>query len=391
MKLVYTEGGAIVILKAKQGRNQKGLCFVSGDEEWQKEGVYRVIYCGKSTFVDIRISSKVPAGLIILDHRIFSLLSCKEDVDVDIDAISATIPRCTNIRLSITSTRELDNRTIANAISQQVNDIKDDFDGLILQEGQSIKIERLGINFRVESLNPQDASTKAARIIWNNLEKINLDPVESLEPFNIVCVVEIGAAAQVRDVSDSASENLSRFKTAMNAIRQIAESYTNYGSGAQFQGFAYSDEIIPFTFFDSETGMPTEVSQIDSISTFIGFVEWLEQLIPEHKGRPSNPGEALQIGIGSIADFSSSNSHPTILLFFSSGVHTSGPNPVKIMKDAISSMNFHILCYVLGAKSNFDVMEAIAEIGHGRAIKVVSSENIGALLEDFSDITHGGP
>ncbi len=390
MKLEFTKGGARVTLQAKQGRNQQGLCFVSDDEEWQKEGVYKISHSGKSILADLRVSSKVPDGFIILDQRIFSLLACKEDANLELDAISSKVPQCSVIRLSVTSTRELDNRTVANAISQRVNDIKDDFDGLVLQEGQSVRIERLGISFRVESLSPREDSTRAARINWNNLEKIHLDPVESLEPFNIVCVVEVGAAAQVSDVLDSAAENISRFKIVLEAIRLLSESYTHFGVGTEFRGFAYSDEVLPFSFFDSETGVPTEVSEIDSISTFIGFIEWIEQLIPDHAGRPSNPGEALRISISSIEVFSNSNTHPTILLFFSSGVHTSGPNPVKVMKDSISGSNFKILCFVPGEKANFEVMEAIAEIGHGRAIKVISSEDINALIEGLSDIAQGG-
>jgi hypothetical protein len=391
MKLEFTKGGARVILQAKQGRNQQGLCFVSDNEEWQKEGVYKITYSGKSILADLRVSSKVPDGFIILDQRIFSLLACKEDADLELDVISSKVPQCSIIRLSVTSTRELDNRTIANAISQRVNDIKEDFDGLVLQEGQSVRIERLGINFTVESLSPLDDSTKAARINWNNLEKIHLDPVESLEPVNIVYVVEIGAAAQVSDVLDSTVGNTSRYKIVLEALRRFSESYTHFGAGTEFRGFAYSDEVLPFSFFDSETGTPTEVSEIDSISTFIGFIEWIEQLIPDHVGRPSNPGEALRISIRSIENFSNSNSYPTILLFFSSGIHTSGPNPVKVMKDVISGTDFQILCFVPGEKANFEVMEAIAEIGHGSAIKVVSSENIGSLIEGFSELAQGGP
>ncbi|MCK4568018.1 MAG: VWA domain-containing protein, partial [Candidatus Thorarchaeota archaeon] len=343
-------------LKATQGRNQKGLCFVSEDEAPLKEGVYRISYHGKTLLADIRTSANVPQSLIILDQRIFSWLSCRNESKVLLEEVSSFIPTCSEIRLAITSTRDLDNRTIADAISQRVNDLHDDFDGLILQVGQSFQIDRLGIVFSVKSLNPMDTSNQAARIAWKSLEKIHLDPVESLPPSNIVCIFEVGAAAQISDVRNRSEDHVPRYTAALKAIKRISEDYSDYGSTAQFHGFAYSDEIQHFTLFDPETGDPTEVSSIDSPSLFVAFTEWVERLISDHLGRSSNPGAALETGIESAIELAKSNSLQTIILFFSSGVHTSGPNPVKVVKNKTTSNGPRILCFTPGEKSNHDVM-----------------------------------
>lgn len=377
-------------LKATQGRNQKGLCFVSEDEVPFKEGVYQISYNGKTLLSDIRTSSNVPQNLIIIDQRIFSWLSCNNDAEVLLEEVTSTIPICSEIRLAITSTRDLDNRTIADAISKRVNDLHDDFDGLILQVGQSFQIDRLGIAFSVKSLNPMDTSNQAARIAWDSLEKIHLDPVESLTPFHVVCIVEVGAAAQISDVSKEGENSVPRYEATLEAIRQISEVYSDYSSHAQFHGFAYSDEIIPFMLFDPETGKPTEVSLIHSASLFIAFIEWIETLIPNHKGLASNPGDALKHGIDSAAEFTKSNVIPTIILFFSSGVHTSGPNPVKIVKNNISSDGPPILCFTPGLKSNQDVMLAIAENSQGKAINVSDFEEVCTIIEALLDLSGGG-
>ena len=377
-------------LKATQGRNQRGLCFVSEDEVPFKEGVYQISYHGKTLLADIRTSANVPRSLIILDQRIFSWLSCNNEAEVQLEEVTSIIPTCSEISLVVTSTRDLDNRTIADAISQRVNDLHDDFDGLILQVGQSFQIDRLGIVFSVKSLNPMDTSNQAARIAWDGLEIIHLDPVESLTPFHIVCIVEVGAAAQISDVSKESENNVQRYEATLEAIRQISEVYSNYGSHAQFRGFAYSDEIIPFTLFDPETGNPTEVSSINSASLFIAFIKWIETLIPNHKGRASNPGEALKHGIESAEEFTKSNLIPTIILFFSSGVHTSGPNPVKIVKNKISSDGPTILCFTPGLKSNLDVMLAIAENSQGKAINVSDFEEVNTIIEALMDLSGGG-
>jgi len=379
-----------VNLKAKQGRNQKGLCFVSEDAGQFKEGVYQISIHGNTLIADIRTSSNIPRDLIILDQRIFNWFSCKDEAEVLLEETTSSIPTCSEIRLAVTSTRNLDNRIIADAISQRVNDLIDDFDGLILQIGQSFQIDRLGIRFTVKSLNPEDAINHSARISWPNLEKIHLDPVESLTPFNMVCIVEVGAAAQISDVSKESENTLPRYEATLEAIKLVSEFYSDYGSNALFCGFAYSDEITPFKLFDIETGNSTEVSSIHSPSLFVAFIEWIETLIPDHNGRASNPGDALRQGIESAEELTKSNSIPTIILFFSSGVHTSGPNPVKIVKNKIKSDGPTILCFIPGLKSNHDVMMTIAENSRGKAIKVSEFEDVSNIIEALLDLSAGG-
>ncbi|MBE0525913.1 MAG: VWA domain-containing protein, partial [Candidatus Thorarchaeota archaeon] len=148
--------------------------------------------------------------------------------------------------------------------------------------------------------------------------------------------------------------------------------------------------IQHFTFFDPETGDPTEVSRIDSHSLFIAFTEWVERLISEHVGRPSNPGAALETGIESAIELSKSNSLQTIILFFSSGVHTSGPNPVRVTKNKITSDGPRILCCILGEKSNHDVMIAIAEASQGHAMKVTDIEETSGIAGFLTNLSDGG-
>ena len=378
-------------LKAKQGRNQKGLCFVSEQEETIGDGLYQISYDGNYMLADIRVSSSVPRDLIILDHRIFKGISCHEDGDLQLEEVSTKIPICTEIRLLLTSTKDLDNRKIADAISKRVSDLTDDFDGLILTIGQSFQIDRLGIRFTVKSLDPVDSIHSAARISWKSLEKIHLDPVEFLAPSNIVCIFEVGAASQISDVRSGSEDHVPRYTASLNAIKHMSESYSDYSSNAQFHGFAYSDEIQHFTLFDPVTGDPTEVSKIDSPSLFVAFTQWIKRLISEHVGRPSDPGAALETGIESAIELSKSNSLQTIILFFSSGVHTSGPNPVKVAKNTTTSDGPRILCFVPGEKSNHDVMLAIADASQGKAMEVTNIEETSGIVETLMDLLDGGP
>ena len=387
--LEYTNGGFFVSMKAKQGRNQKGLCFVSTDEGTLNEGFYRISCHGNSMFADLRTSSSVPQDMIVIDQRIFSMISCKEDSEVHLEEILGSLPTCSEIRLSLSSTRNLDNRKIADAISKRINDLHDDFDGLILRVGQSIQIDRLGLKFTVKSLDPVDSDHHAARIAWKKLEKIHLDPVESLSPINLVCVVEVGAAAQISDVKKEQGTMIPRYEIFLEAIRMLSEIYSDFDSHSQFCGIAYSDEIIPFTVFDPDTGKPTEISSIHSSSLFIAFSDWIETLTSDNKGKASNPSEAIRYGIVSAETLLKSNNLQTIILFFSSGVHTSGPNPVKTAKNLIGKNLLKFLSVVPGEKANHDVMKAIVENCDGRQLSVFDSDELSRFIEILVDLSGG--
>ena len=83
-------------LRAKQGRNQKGLSFASGEDEAIEDGIYRIFHDGNSMLIEVRVSSSVPPRMIVLDHRIFSELSCQEDSAVKLEAVPINIPRNTH-------------------------------------------------------------------------------------------------------------------------------------------------------------------------------------------------------------------------------------------------------------------------------------------------------
>lgn len=376
-------------LKAKQGRNQKGLCFVSTNEGTLNQSFYRLSYHGNSIFVDIRPSSSVPQDMIVIDKRIFGMVSCKEDDDVHLEEIASSIPTCTEIRLLLTSTRNLDNRKIADAISKRVNDLHDDFDGLILQVGQAIQIDRLGIKFTVKSLDPIDNDHHAARIAWKKLEKVHLDPVETLAPVNLVCVVEVGAAAQISDVKNEQGSMIPRYEIFVGAIGLLSKIYSDFKSNAQFCGIAYSDEIFPFVVFDPDTGTPTEISSIHSPSLFIAFNDWIEALISDNKGKASNPSEALKHGIERAETLLKTNNLQTIILFLSSGVHTSGPNPVKTTKNLIGKNLVKFLSVVPGEKANHDVMTAIVDNCKGRQLIVSDSDKLDRFIDILVDLSGG--
>jgi len=369
-----------VNLKAKQGRNQKGFCFVSDEESDVERGVYELGFKGKTVLADIRKSPRIPKGLAILDNRLFSYLGCDDSADVTLARSSFEIPVCKEIELLVLSTKKLDNKSIAEAISKRVSDLQDDFEGLILQKNQRIALEHLGIQLTVRSINPLNDSCQSCRVIWNHLEKMHLVPVVGVPAYNIICVIELGAAAHISDVLQisTAGESMPvpRYQAALEAINQIMLAYSGYGTNSHFSGFIYSNEVVAFSVFDSQRGTPVDISLLYSISLLESFREWVQKEIPLHKNKPSNPGQALSIALNRGSSFPESHEHPTVILLFSSGVHSHGPNPVKVVRKSKTSPEIPIICVALGTGSNQDVLEEIAATTKGVVIKINSIKDV---------------
>lgn len=378
-----------MILKAKKGRNQEGLCFVSSETSEFEPGVYDIHCDTGHHLVEVRLSEHVPANLFVLDERIYNMLGCSDGSKVSLDLVDDAIPICSKLSMSVSSVKELDNKKVANAISKRVNDLRDYFNGLIFQIGQDLLIDRLGLRFKVLSMTPMNTDYLSSRITWNALEEISLEPAISSKIFNMCCIIEIGAASQISDVTDDldrdSSSYIPRYESALSALKEISESFPYYGSNSQFCGIAYSDEAILYQLHDSQTGKLIDSSSIHSPSLFNSFIEWIKTLVPSNKGKPSNPGEALRIAVETVSAFRVINEYPTILLFCSSGVHTAGPNPVKVVKNLFQDSGLVLLSLSLGKESKLDVMEAIADYANGRVLNVINlnqMERIPSLLNE---------
>ncbi len=380
MTPVYINGDLSMNLKAKNGGNQEGLCFVSSETSLRDPGVFEIHYNDHYQLIEVRPSDRVPSNLIVLDERVFIELGCSDNSEITLDLVNDSIPICKNLCLSVTSTKNLDNQAVADAISKRVNDLRGDFNGLILRVGQVLSIDRLGIKFNILSLNPMSEVHSAARISWDVLDEICLEPRTISNIYNLCCIIEIGAAAHIADVADSSkistSSSVPRYEASLAALMKLSENFSGYGTEAQFCGFAYSDEVIQYPLYNSETGESILSSSIHSLSLFASFAEWVRKALDSHKGKPSNPGEMLSVAIETASTFHDVNDYPTIVLFCSSGAHTAGPNPVKVAKNHLNESNLILFSLSVGKDSKLDLMEAIIGYTQGTVLNVTDLKQI---------------
>lgn len=369
------DGGYQLKLHVRRGRNQQGLSFLSSDVS---SGIFEMKLDERRVILDVRSSEKVPSGTVIIDSRISDLFGIPDDSEVFLNPVSNKQPSCTEVHLGVVSTRGLDNEKVARAMSKRIDDFREYLEGLIIFEGQSFTIEDFGINLYVFSLNPKDSSTGSAQITWDQLLKIHLAPMDS-RPFNLCILVETAAASQIVDVATHDGQ-ISRLQAIRYAISTLEQKLT-LQKDMLFSGFAFSDEIVIFRTFDSQTGEETGVSTFHSPSLLRSFGEWITEFASGNEKSPSNPGEALKQGLAIASSHTEINGLQTAILFFSSGVYSAGQNPVKIARTVGNSEKLVLFAISMGSGSVTDLMEAVAEEGGGAFIHIDRDEKTETIVE----------
>ena len=388
--LVSTNGGISLKLRPKRGRNQQGICFVSADAIDSNIETCELSYKSNSVYSDIRGSDKVPEGVAVLDARIYDMLDCDDSDEIQLVALSDKIPICTEIHLDVISERALENQTVTHAISERIDDFQDHFEGLVLRQGQELTITDLGVRFLVRSMSPTDSTTGAARIVWKHLLKIHLGALES-HPTNLCIIVEVAAATQIADVQlgvdDGEPNYLTRHQAILQTLEVMERSYQSYETDAQFAGIVFSDEVLTFTTFDSQTGEENQITNLHSSSLIGAFRKWVDTTLSEFSNRPSNPGAALTSGLEKAHSLNAKNSLLTTIVFFSSGVYSAGQNPVKITRTKVEDLDVKVLSISVGEDSATDIMEAIAKEGSGIAIHLDSVTKMKLIVDTINNMT----
>ncbi|MFW9805346.1 MAG: vWA domain-containing protein, partial [Candidatus Thorarchaeota archaeon] len=321
------------------------------------------------------------------DSRVFDMLHCDEDGEIEIEGVSTDIPTCNEIQLDIISQRDIHNQAVAHAISERIDDFQEHFEGLILQPSQQFEVSELGIRFVVRSMNPIGSQTKAARIAWKNLLKINLGTLDT-KPCNLCLIIEVAAATQIADVSIG-SDVMTRHQAIIDTLSSLESELSSYNNQLQFAAYVYSDEVHPFVTFNSQSGEESEITSLDSPSLIKALRKWVDTSLDEFLKNPSNPGLAIKNGLERAQTLSGMNGFPTTIVFFSSGVYSAGQNPVMVTRKNKGDKDVRFLAISVGIDSATDIMDAIAKEGNGISIHLDSDSVVNSIVDKINDIMKG--
>jgi hypothetical protein len=368
-------------LKAVRGKNQFGYSFISDPKLVLKHDTVAIRYEHQVVYSILRTSENVPTDTIIIDYRLFDELGCTEDEEVDIRQIDENIPMCGDITLSLTSLADLDNTKVAEAVSKRIEDLKPFLDGLIVREGQIIQIPDLKIKFIVTHLNPSAGFDKTARISWVNLLRISINPMKSLQCYNVILLLDLGTVSDKSkffSIGNHEKNEYPQLKALTQIFKNLFKPLTHCNRISLFASIAYSSHYVNFQTYDKTTGDEMEFNNIDSFALLDAHENWLMQQLDFIDDGIFNPGNALEKGLELAKNIYDKNNLHTMIILFSDGAYSSGPNPVKIAKSN-SCTEISIYCFAFGPEADLDFLGAIAKTGGGDMVHICSADDIATL------------
>ncbi|TFF92156.1 hypothetical protein EU545_01875, partial [Candidatus Thorarchaeota archaeon] len=309
-------------VRAKRGLNQKGICYLNSKYSGLDGQVCRLSSGVNGCLADIRLNENVSSDMIVLDLRVFAVLGVQEGDAITVAGADLSVKPASEIALSVSSTQGIDSAKVADAISKRVQDLREDFDGIILQEGDSIQVDRLGLGFSVTEIRPESPG----RITWSRLDNIRLIPrgEDDAGPMNLVCAFEVGGAAHIKDANKDEGFSQPRYQMWFHFLSGLSHMQGVFGRGGEFAGLAFSDDVHFLETFDSETGRPRETARLDSASVITAYEEWIRGLLDEKQRSPSDLGDAVSDSIAIAEGLVETNNLPVVVVVFSSGVFSVG-------------------------------------------------------------------
>jgi hypothetical protein len=331
---------------------------------------------------------------MILDSRLFDELECQESSTVEVAIVDESIPKCNEITLSVDSLAGLDNKKVVEAVSRRIEDFREHIDGLVLSVGQTVSIPELKLRLIVQDIRPAAESLSVARVSWKNVLRVNLSAHESgivQEEFcfNVCIVSDVGAASKIADIAEggeaspskvSAHEDgLARHDTALLLIRHLLALPNSQDS--MVASIAYGEKAVSL----SGSGFPGDKEMLHFDSEALEPLEiWLSQQFDLHSTEPSNPGLGLVEGLRSAAELTDENGLPTAVVFLSGGAFSAGQNPVSVVREVQQDERIGVFCVALGAESDYELLEAIAEAANGRILSVNSTDDVTRVGAELS-------
>ncbi|MGY5875747.1 MAG: hypothetical protein RTU30_08375 [Candidatus Thorarchaeota archaeon] len=243
-------------------------------------------------------------------------------------------------------------------------------------------------------------------------------------PFNAVLCIDTSGSMKTTDVpvkdiahareglKDLAGDNpevqafLDRFKEGSNVSRAEAAAMAvllylaekvGRGYGEKVAVITFEKEVSEMTFMNTETGEVQPFVECTGRDKTLGLQIISTHVVDkvEEGGTLTDMGNAL-LKSSEIMEQFGDHSKPTMLILLTDGMTTSGPPPLKIMKERFTDgKRLVVYCIGLGERSEIDeeLMLALAQFGNGTYRHVDNMRDLlewyGRLATEFAVVIRG--
>jgi len=367
---------------------------------------------------EIRKSNEVSEDHIVIDTLVLEASLLMEGDQVDVTLYDEDMLALEYVEFGLKPLAEDANtEDLVSRAAERVKSLENIIGGRLVYPGMSFNWPELAVKVEIINTKPTLAGKNFAKLAFEALRErtgYQFKTVGIASPFNAVLCVDTSGSMKTTDVpvqdiahareglKDLAGDspevhaflnrfeegsNVSRAEAAAMAVLLYLAEKVGRGYGEKVGVITFEKEVSEMTFLNSDTGEVQPFVECTGREKALGLQIISTHVVDkvEEGGTLTDMGSALAKAHEIMEEFGDPNK-PVMLIMLTDGMTTSGPPPLKVLKERFTDRNKLVIYSIgLGERSEIDeeLMLAIAHYGNGSYRHV---DNMRDLLEWYGKL-----
>lgn len=377
----------------------------------------------------IRINDGVPDDRIRIDTLVLEAsLLMEGDSGIEVTLYDEDMIALEYVEFGLKPlTEDASTEDLVTRAAEQVESLEKLIGGRLVYPGMSFIWPELNVKVEIMTTRPSLSGKRFAKLAFEALKErtgYQFKTIGIATPFNAVLCIDTSGSMKTTDVpvqdiahareglKDLAGDNpevqafLDRFKEGTNVSRGEAAAMAvllylaekvGRGYGEKVGVVTFEKEVTEMTFLSSETGEVQPFVECTGREKALGLQIISTHVVDkiEEGGTLTDMGTAL-IRAADIIDAFGDPTKPKMLIMMTDGMTTSGPAPLKILKERFKNTASLVIYTIgLGERSEIDeeLMLAMAQYGNGTYRHVDNMRDLlewyGKLASEFAIVIRG--
>jgi hypothetical protein len=377
---------------------------------------------------EIRKNNDVSEDHIVIDTLVLEASLLMEGDQVEVTLYDEDMLALEYVEFGLKPlTEDANTEDLVSKAVERVKSLENIIGGRLVYPGMSFNWPELAVKVEIINTKPDLAGKSFAKLAFEALRKgtgYQFKTVGIASPFNAVLCVDTSGSMKTTDVpvmdmahareglKDLAGDspevhaflnrfeegsNVSRAEAAAMAVLLYLAEKVGRGYGEKVGVITFEKEVSEMTFLNSETGEVQPFVECTGRDKALGLQIISTHVVDkvEEGGTLTDMGSALVKAHEIMEEFGDPNK-PTMLIMLTDGMTTSGPPPLKVLKERFTDRNKLVIYSIgLGERSEIDeeLMLAIAQYGNGSYRHVDNMRDLlewyGKLAGEFAVVIRG--
>ncbi len=377
---------------------------------------------------EVRKNNDVSEDHIVIDTLVLEASLLMEGDQVEVTLYDEDMLALEYVEFGIKPlTEDANTEDLVSRAAERVKSLENIIGGRLVYPGMAFNWPELAVKVEIINTKPDLAGKRFAKLAFEALRErtgYQFKTVGIASPFNAVLCVDTSGSMKTTDVpvqdiahareglKDLAGDspevhaflnrfeegrNVSRAEAAAMAVLLYLAEKVGRGYGEKVGVITFEKEVSEMTFLNSDTGEVQPFVECTGREKALGLQIISTHVVDkvEEGGTLTDMGSALAKAHEIMEEFGDPNK-PTMLIMLTDGMTTSGPPPLKVLKERFTDRNKLVIYSIgLGERSEIDeeLMLAIAQYGNGSYRHVDNMRDLlewyGKLAGEFAVVIRG--